>query len=104
LARLRESVNAKAQLLTGGRPVHLYDLVQNRSAFPSSHYPFQSQDTGVDRSHPRGLCPVAEDAYSRWMTLELTENYSDQNVDEIAFAIAKVSYHLARHPTPTCSR
>jgi perosamine synthetase len=95
----REGVNAKAHLLTGGRPVYLYDIFQRRSAYPFSHYPFQSQDTGTDRSYPGGLCPVAEDAFSRWMTLELTENYTEQNVDEIAFAIAKVACHMARRPT-----
>jgi dTDP-4-amino-4,6-dideoxygalactose transaminase len=94
----REGVNAKAHLITGGRPVYLYDIFQRRSAFPSSHYPFQSQDTGMDRSYPRGLCPVAEDAFSRWITLELLENYTEQNVDEMAFAVAKVAYHFAKRP------
>ncbi len=100
----REGVHAKAHLITGGRPVYLYDIFQRRSAFPFSHYPFQSLDTGADRSYPRGLCPVAEDAFSRWITLELLENYTDQNVDEIAFAIAKVAYHLARRPAHSHSR
>ncbi len=100
----REGVNAKAHLITGGRPVYLYDVFQNRSAFPGSHYPFQSRDTGVDRTYPKGLCPVAEDAFSRWITLELTENYTDQNVDEIAFAIAKVAYHLTRRLATSQSR
>jgi perosamine synthetase len=94
----REGVNAKAHLITGGRPVYLYDIFQRRSAFPSSHYPFQSQDTGMDRSYPRGLCPVAEDAFSRWIALELLENYTQQNVDEMAFAVAKVAYHFAKRP------
>jgi perosamine synthetase len=100
----REGVNAKAHLLTGGRPVYLYDIFQKRSAYPFSHYPFQSKDTGTDRSYPRGLCPVAEDAFSHWMTLELTENYTEQNVDEIAFGIAKVACHLAQRPAPSQSR
>jgi dTDP-4-amino-4,6-dideoxygalactose transaminase len=99
-----EGVNAKARLITGGRPAYLYDIFQNRSAYPFSHYPFESQDTGVDRTYPRGLCPVAEDAFSRWLTLELTENYTEQNVDEIAFAIAKVAYHMARRPAPSHAR
>jgi len=93
-----EGVNAKAHLITGGRPVYLYDIFQRRSAFPSSHYPFQSKDTGIDRSYPRGLCPVAEDAFSRWITLELLENYTEQYVDEMAFAVAKVAYHFAKRP------
>jgi dTDP-4-amino-4,6-dideoxygalactose transaminase len=99
-----EGVNAKARLITGGRPVYLYDIFQRRSAFPFSHYPFQSQDTGVDRSYPRGLCPVAEDAFANWITLELLENYTDQNVDEIAFAVAKVADHFARRPVASRAR
>lgn len=100
----REGVKAKANLLTGGRPVYLYDIFQNRSAYPFSHYPFESKDTGADRSYPRGLCPIAENAFSCWLTLELTENYTEQNVDEIAFAIGKVAYHLARRSAPSQSR
>jgi len=95
-ALLREGVNAKAHLITGGRPVYLYDIFQKRSAFPSSHYPFESRDTGANRFYPPGQCPVAEDAFSRWITLELLENFTDVNVDEMAHAIAKVAYHFAR--------
>ena len=99
-----EGVNAKAHLITGGRPVYLYDIFQKRSAFPGSEYPFRSLDTGADRSYPGGLCPVAEDAFTRWITLEMTENYTDQNVDEIALGIAKVAYHMARRPAASAVR
>ncbi len=44
-----EGVMAKARLITGGRPVYLYDIFQRRSAFPSSTYPFESKDTNTDR-------------------------------------------------------
>jgi hypothetical protein len=47
---------------------------------------------------------VAEDAFSRWITLELLENFTDQNVEEIAFAIAKVAYHMARRQAPYRAR
>ncbi len=104
VALRQEGVNAKAHLITGGRPVYLYDIFQRRSAFPGSAYPFVSRDTGADRSYPVGLCPTAEDAFSRWIMLELLENYTDQNVDEIAFAIAKVAYHLARRPATSRAR
>jgi perosamine synthetase len=93
-----EGVNAKAHLITGGRPVYLYDIFQRRSAFPYSRYPFQSLDTGADRTYPPGLCPVAEDAFTRWITLEVLENYTEENVDEIALAVTKVAYHLDRRP------
>ncbi len=91
-----EGVNARDHLITGGRPVYLYEIFQRRSAFPGSAYPFQSLDTGADYTYPPGLCPVAEDAFSRWITLELQENYTEQNVDEMAFAVQKVAYHFGR--------
>ena len=103
-ALCHEGVNAKANLITGGRPVYLYDIFQRRSAFPFSHYPFESHDTGVDRSYPRGLCPVAEEAFSHWITVELLENYTEQNVDEMALAVAKVAYHFARRPVVSETR
>lgn len=99
-----EGVNAKASLITGGRPVYLYDIFQKRSAFPGSHYPFQSADTETDRYYPRGLCPVAEDAFLRWLTLDILENYTDQNVDEIADGIAKVAYHFSMRPVAVRAR
>jgi dTDP-4-amino-4,6-dideoxygalactose transaminase len=91
-----EGVDAKAGLITGGRPVYLYDLFQRRSAFPGSHWPFQSRDLGTDREYAPGLCPVAERAFSRWLALELPENLGEENVDEIALGIAKVAAHFAR--------
>ena len=94
-------MNAKANLITGGRPVYLYDILQERSAFPGSHYPFQSRDTGTDRSYPPGLCPVAEEAFSRWIVLELLENYTEQNVEEIAHAVGKVAYHFRQRAGAT---
>lgn len=90
----KEGVNAKANLITGGRPVYMYDLFQARSAFPESHYPFVSLDTGSDRDYPKGLCPVAEQAFERWIVLELLESYTAQNVDERAHAIGKVAHHF----------
>jgi dTDP-4-amino-4,6-dideoxygalactose transaminase len=91
-----EGVMAKAHLITGGRPVYLYDIFQRRSAFPSSSYPFRSRDMDTDRHYPPGLCPVAEEAFNRWITLDLLENYTEQNVDEMAFAVAKVAYHFTK--------
>lgn len=89
-----EGVPAKARLITGGRPVYLYDIFQKRSAFPGSTYPFCSQDTGADRVYRRGDCPVAEAAFDDWLTIEFTENLTETNVDEFAEAIAKVAAYF----------
>ncbi len=82
-----EGVPNSAHLITGGKPVYLYDIFQHRSAFPGSLYPFG------ERTYPAGLCPVAEDAFKSWITMNIYENYSSQDIDEIVRGIAKVAYH-----------
>ena len=47
---------------------------------------------------------MAEDAFSRGSMLGLLENYTDQNVVEIAFAIAKVAHNLAHGPRASRNR
>ena len=100
----REGVGAKEHVITGGRPVYLYDIFQKQSAFPGSRYPFQSLDTGANRSYPPGLCPIAEQSFSEWLVLELLENYAEQNIDEMAVAVAKVARHFAGANVPIEAR
>ena len=90
-----EGVANKPHLVTGGRPVYLYDIFRNRSAFPGTQYPFVSKDLGTDRSYQQGDCPVAEAAFDRWITMDLHEHYTEQDMQEIAHGIGKVAYHYA---------
>jgi perosamine synthetase len=90
-----EGVPNKAHLITGGRPVYLYDIFCNRSAFPGTQYPFVSQDLGTNRSYQPGDCPVAEAAFERWITIDLHEHYTDTDMQEIAHGIGKVARHYA---------
>ena len=90
-----EGVPNKPRLITGGCPVYLYDIFQHRSAFPGSTWPFVSTDTGADRQYRPGDCPVAEDAFSRWITMDLHEHFTEIDIDEIALGIAKVARHFA---------
>jgi len=85
-----EGVPNKAHLITGGMPVYWYRVFQERSAFPGSTYPFG------ERTYPKGLCPVAEEAFERWITMDLFEHWTEEDVDQIAHGIAKVAWHLAR--------
>jgi dTDP-4-amino-4,6-dideoxygalactose transaminase len=97
-----EGVPNKSHLITGGRPVYLYDIFRNRSAFPGSQYPFVSKDTGADRRYQPGDCPAAEAAFDRWITMDLHENYTEKDIEEIAHGIGKVAYHYAsRRSMPT---
>jgi perosamine synthetase len=86
-----EGVPCAARLITGGRPVYLYDVFQKRSAFPGTSYPFAEE-----RFYHPGDCPVAEAAFERWITMNVYEHYTEQDIDEIAHGIAKVAHHFER--------
>jgi dTDP-4-amino-4,6-dideoxygalactose transaminase len=89
-----EGIPNGAHLITGGRPVYLYDIFRNRSAFPGTTYPFG------ERRYAEGDCPVAEAAFDRWITMNLYEHYRLQDIQEIAHGIGKVARYFAslRHP------
>ena len=82
-----EGIPNDPHTITGGRPVYLYDVFQKRSAFPGSEYPFSL--TG--RVYRQGDCPVAEDAFTRWITVNLSEHWTETDIDEIAAGIGKVA-------------
>lgn len=39
---------------------------------------------------------MAEAACDRWITMTISEHYSEANIEEIALGIAKVAGHFAR--------
>jgi perosamine synthetase len=84
-----EGVPCASHLITGGRPVYLYDLFQNRSAFPGTSYPFSP-----DRIYCKGDCPIAEAAFEQWITMNIYEHYTDTDIQEIALGIAKVAQYF----------
>jgi perosamine synthetase len=85
-----EGVANAAHMITGGRPVYLYDVFQKRSAFPGTEYPF-----AADRYYRQGDCPVAEAAFDNWITMNIYEQYREEDIDEIGLAIGKVAHHFA---------
>ncbi|OGR61034.1 MAG: UDP-4-amino-4,6-dideoxy-N-acetyl-beta-L-altrosamine transaminase [Elusimicrobia bacterium GWA2_69_24] len=46
--------------------------------------------------YPKGLCPVAERAYERLLTLPLFPSMEDRDVDDVVAAVVKVVDHFAR--------
>jgi dTDP-4-amino-4,6-dideoxygalactose transaminase len=94
-----EGVPNAAHLITGGRPVYLYDIFAKRSAFPGTEYPF-----APDRVYRRGDCPVAEAAFDTWITMSIYEEYGDGDVDGIGLAIGKVAWHMARRASAGARR
>lgn len=86
-----EGVPNKAHLITGGRPVYLFDIFQNRSAFPGTTFPFTRPD-GSGRVYKEGDCPVAEEAFNTWITMNLYEHYTETDIQEMAHGIGKVAH------------
>ena len=89
-----EGIPCEPHKITGGMPVYLYDVFQNRSAFPNSMLPFVSKDLDSDAVYPRGLCPVAEDAFAHTFNLSINEFYTEDDVDDMVRGIAKVADHF----------
>ena len=89
-----EGIPNKAHLITGGRPVYLYDIFQRQSAFPGSTFPFSGPDGKSGRVYRKGDCPVAEAQFDRWITMNISEHYTDIDIQEIAHGVAKVAHHF----------
>ena len=87
-----EGVPNKARLITGGMPVYQYRIFQNRSAFPGSEFPLEG------RRYGKGDCPAAEDAFDRWITMNIYEHYAETDIQEIAHGIGKVAHHFSPIP------
>ncbi len=82
----------------GGRPVYLYDCFQHpeRSFFP---LPPLAGALSIDELYPAGLCPVAEQQLDEMIILSMSEHYSDEQVDGMIGAIAKVCrWYAANEP------
>jgi len=43
-----------------------------------------------------GDCPIAEQAFERWITMNIYEHYREFDIDEIAHGIGKVASHYKR--------
>jgi dTDP-4-amino-4,6-dideoxygalactose transaminase len=86
-----EGIPNAARRITGGMVEYAYRIFQNRSAYPKSMVPFVCDETGANRKYSIGDCPNAERAFDEWITLDMSEHYSDRDIDEIAYGIRKVA-------------
>jgi len=89
-----EGIPSEPNKVTGGMPVYMYDVFQNLSAFPGSRLPFVSKDLHSRASYPPGLCPKAEDAFAHTFNLNVTEFYTESDIDDMVRGIAKVAAHF----------
>jgi dTDP-4-amino-4,6-dideoxygalactose transaminase len=75
-----------------GRPIYMCsEALKSKNYFGNSSFPFTSEFTDRDFNYGEGTCPVAEEAMRRMVAIPLNENYSDDDVKDIAGAISKVA-------------
>jgi dTDP-4-amino-4,6-dideoxygalactose transaminase len=86
-----EGIPNEPHKITGGMPTYLYDVFQTHHAFPKSELPFVSLDLKSNVSYPKGMCPHAELAFEQTFNLSITEFYSDQDIEEMIYAVKKVA-------------
>jgi perosamine synthetase len=78
-------------------PLYLTPALAEGKTYGDSHFPFDSPYTSRSyRDYRPGLCPVAEVMNDRMFTVPINEQYTEQDVRDIAEAITKVTAALAK--------
>jgi len=89
-----EGIPNSANLITGGMPEYAYDIFKHRSAFPQSQHPFVNKEFGTNISYRDTRCPEAEKAFKQVINLQISEFYSDQDIEDMARAVEKVANYF----------
>ena len=82
-----------------GRPIYMCSTaLQSKSYFGDSSFPFTGEFTDRDFSYGEGTCPVTEEAMQRMVAIPINENYSNDDMKDIARAISKVAGGIGASP------
>ncbi|RIK40649.1 MAG: hypothetical protein DCC55_14335 [Chloroflexi bacterium] len=80
-----------------GEPIFLcMEALAEKKTFGTSTYPFDGSHGGRQIDYTPGMCPRTEEALQHTVTFGFNENYSKQDIEEIAGAIRKVAELLPR--------
>ncbi|CCH32040.1 DegT/DnrJ/EryC1/StrS family aminotransferase [Actinosynnema sp. NPDC047251] len=84
-----EGIPAEGRLFE--RPAYRTAVLESGRIYGGSRFPLSSPPARHDWSYPPGLCPVAERLLGQTLlVLFWNENYTDEDVDDIAAAVRKV--------------
>jgi dTDP-4-amino-4,6-dideoxygalactose transaminase len=78
--------------------VYEYDLLVNKNVFPGSDLPFSINHEKDEIKYGKGMCPTAEEILNTAIKMPLSEFYTEQDTNEIAEAIRKVSNYYKNTP------
>jgi len=80
-----------------GQPIFLcMEALANKKTFGNSGHPFDGCHGGRKIDYTEGMTPVAEEELKHMVTLGLNENYTREDIEDMAGAIRKVAEGLAR--------
>jgi len=72
------------------------EALANKKTFGNSGHPFDGCHGGRKIDYTEGMTPVAEEELKHMVTLGLNENYTREDIEDMAGAIRKVAEGLAR--------
>ena len=94
-ALTQEGVSAGAGYI--GEPIFLcMEALAAKKTFGNSTYPFDGSHGGRQIEYTRGMCPRTEEALQHMVTLSLNENYTREDIADMAGAVRKVAELLLR--------
>lgn len=71
-----------------------FDALRAENIYPQVHYiPVYWHSHYESLGYPKGLCPIAEDYYSRVMSLPLHYQLSDKDVEDVIYAVRKLIHY-----------
>lgn len=74
-----------------GRPIYMSAMLQQRNTYGRTGCPFTCERYGRDMVYREEDCPNTMEILRRLITLPINEFFTDQDVDDIATAVAKVA-------------
>ena len=83
-----EGIGASAGYI--GKPIFLCaaPLAEKRT-YGDSQFPFDSAYTDRDITYSEDMCPVTQEILDQLVMLSFNENYTDEDIDDIAGSIRK---------------
>jgi dTDP-4-amino-4,6-dideoxygalactose transaminase len=80
-----------------GKPIFLCaEALAERRTFGASQFPFSALPADRQVDYSEASCPRAQDALDHMVTLNLNENYTEDDIADLATAIEKVATLLPR--------
>ncbi|MDK1031040.1 MAG: DegT/DnrJ/EryC1/StrS family aminotransferase [Planctomycetia bacterium] len=90
-----EALAAEGISASGGyirKPIFICsESLRNKVTYGDSHFPFDSPYTDRKIEYNDDMCPVTQEALDHMITTGFHENFSDEDIDDVAAAIRKVA-------------